>query len=328
MEIAKLKRIAVIISMSLSVSLSLVNVAYAFDELMTEDAPNVYLIDGDSNNINEDEIFTWVQEENKWKYINQYGEPRYGLFADEYGDIYYGNYTGYIYQNRLDEKGQYFGSDGRLVNLGAYLINNEEATKNADILDSGEALIVDNTYDIDGFLEYYLGQEYIYLQPAVVIRDKRLEGKTRIQLYNTPSYNREDIEKVIDELYNNELLKGNTIDDKILLGALQLRKNTSYDASYVTTDILTCIKDKKACCRQYASMFSYVLNKNGIHAEEVSGFTTMSHSWVRAYYDNRWHYIDISAYIETLNPFFLDIDYQYYMDNYTTKSRILTSPLK
>lgn len=271
----------------------------------------------------------WVQDYNKkWKYVNGYGEAQYGLFADEKGDIYYGGYDGYIYTNKLDEHRQYFGSDGRLVNLGAYLINDNKAKKYADMLDRGEIVQVDYDYDVKGFLEYYLGQDYIYIQPAFVTQDRRSGNKVKLKLYDTPTYTREDVEKAIDNLIGSINLDNKTDTEKVTLLASAIKDNMTYDAAYSSTDIITCINDRRGCCRHYACMIAYLLNKNGIYAEEVSGETLGPHSWVKAFYEDRWHYIDISAYVETHNSIFLDLDYQFYIENYKTTERLHNKALK
>lgn len=270
-----------------------------------------------------DKPTTWIFENNKWKYLNEAGESTYGLFTDSHGDIYYGGEDGYIYQNKSDENYQYFGSDGRLINFGAALANSEETLEIARLIDKGEVVTVDKSFDVANFLEFYFGQHYKLSQNAMVAADRKDKNHIRLHLLNSPVYNEEEVEKSIYGLYNGGVLAGKTDYDKIVEAATILRANTSYDEAYTIVDMVKSINDKKGCCWHYTNIFTTILNKNGIYAESVSGLCAgNSHSWVRAKFDDKWHYIDISAFVETGDLTFLDLDYQYYMDIYKTQRRI------
>lgn len=275
--------------------------------------------------------YKWALDGGKWKYVNkQNGEPIIGSFYDKNGDIYITDSNGNIITSWLNDKKQYFNSDGRLSNLGISLVNDEYAKDLAVRISRGEKVFIEtsnkgNNY-INEFIEYFVGQNYIYEQPCTLIIDRNNSNKIGISLYKSPVYDKNSVLQLIKNTYLSTDLNRSSLDASILDIANRLKSNSTYDDNYQTRNIVDCIIDKRACCWQYAKIFSEIINMSnlGITTEVVDGeFDGIGHSWVRyKKADGTWRYLDPTYYVETGKEQSLNIDYSYYLSKYITQSRV------
>ena len=166
-----------------------------------------------------------------------------------------------------------------LKNLKTFNINGEEDLITLDIFN----YIKDNNIIGDS----YSSSDYIYLQGW--------EYKNKL-----------------DEIIKNLNLEDLSITDKIKKITLFVVDNMSYDDDCVTSKECTN-KDisfnsvamslsYKGICYHYALLEAKLLNKAGIDAYLVSGFTIkgLGHEWVEVYLDGTWYAID-PTWIDTYN---------------------------
>lgn len=308
----KLKLLTAIVVATL---LTNTNVAFAYGPGDAYVMPENYKFDGTIHR-------EWVKDLNgKWKYVDEEGNKAFGLFYDENGDIYYSE-DGYIYTNKKDKYGQYYGEDGRLVNPGAHLINNDKAEEYTAKLNETGYVKIEGGVDLEGFYEYYYAQGYLYKQPISLVTTNREE----VELYDTPTYKIGDWTDEVEGLFDGTLiLNGVTPEEKIQSALSCFMRKTIYDLSSATDNMEVAIANQRMCCWHFARLFTYIMNENGIYTEELDGiFNNNNHSWARCKWDGKWHYYDISSYVQTGETKYLDMDYQFHIDNYKVLPRVIS----
>lgn len=268
----------------------------------------------------------WEQLPGGWKYYDCNGDIVTGYFYDKNGDFYYAEEDGYILLNKLDIWGQEYGADGRLVNTGySGYINGAFDTKCID-LENGVNVEFSNLTELYDFIEYY-GKEYNMGSQNLIFRaykKKKLNAENEIEsvTYFTNNsrnelYNRENTIKLFEENFNQGLI-GETLEDK-LKSACEYAKVMEYSDEYLGASMEVAITDKKGGCWHLAKIVHYLLDRENIISEVVTGKSYgVPHMWLRVKNtDGSWIYCDPTYYVNGLEEY-LNIDYKIYTDNYRT----------
>lgn len=261
-------------------------------------------------------------EENGFRYcVDQNGQIIIGTFYDEEGNLYKTDEQGMLFNGRDENKQTYI--DGVLINPGTE--KNVDINKDLSMrLESGETLIFESYEEAYQFLEYYYGQYQLYKQicPCEIYTIYE-NGEQKYSISYFEAYDREKVAALINNTFG--LVEGNTAQEKILDVLLKLR-DMEYDMSYQYETLERSLIDMKGCCWNYSTIGSYLLNKEGIYTECVSGKfmpTNESHAWLRCMVDGKWRYIDPTPYVTSNNPFYADIDPLVYQAQYITTGRML-----
>jgi hypothetical protein len=266
----------------------------------------------------------WEQTETSWIYHNSDGSIATGYFYDMYGDFYYAGPDGSVLINSEDQYGQFYGSDGRVTNYGYTGEDLESFKKKCADLESGKNVEFMKLTDLYDFIEYY-GKEYRLGDQKIKFRTYRKRstnkaGKvvsTKYFINNSDNtvYDRNAILTKMDELFGAEL-QGDTLIEK-LEHACETASIIDYDDESITISLEDALDTSKGGCWHLCKIVNYMLTKNGIESELVTGKSYgIPHMWLRLKReDGSWLYCDPTFYINGLHEY-LDIDYRIYKDNY------------
>lgn len=260
------------------------------------------------------------------QYLDESGNIKTGYFFDDLGNFYKTDNNGNLVTSRDTYKQVYI--DGELIIPG--LESNVELNRErCKLFENGEVITFNSGDELYQFLEYYYGQYQLYLQNLYFDYDTTggpATDKNEYLLRNEKFYNRDEVCNLIDEKFGD--INGETSREKLVNILIKL-KEMEYSKETVRTPLEDAIKDMKGCCWHYSKIASYLLNKEGIYTEIISGKiidTGESHCWIRSYIDDKWQYIDPTFYVTGSNPFYVDIAYVVYQSMYAQTGCIFAGP--
>lgn len=276
-------------------------------------------------------ITSFAQNENFYngdavQHLDEFGNIKTGYFFDDSGNFYKTDNNGNLITTRDTYKQVYI--DGKLIIPG--LESNIELNRErCELFEDGEIITFESGDELYQFLEYYYGQYQLYLQNLYFDYDTTggpATEKNEYQLRNEKLYNRDAVCNLIDETFGT--IEGETSREKLVNILIKL-KGIEYSKESLYATLEDAVKEMKGCCWHYAKIASYLLNKEGIYTEIISGKvleTGENHCWIRSFIDDKWQYIDPTFYVTAENPFYVDIAYVVYQSMYTQTGCVLAGP--
>lgn len=258
---------------------------------------------------------TWIDDEYGRKYVDATGNALIGYFFDTHGDFYSSDDKGYIRKIYVDSQGREFGADGKLINTG-YVRVTKDFTDLAKKAENCEQIEFKSKSRALDFIEYY-GKQYSYDRKTENFRLKR-DRKTGVYFLESSNDIRGSSNKdkaVIDDNFNMDI-QGETLLNKLEFVYNKL-STYEYSSADINTQLSKAIQAKKFGCWHYSKIANYILNKNGIQSEIVTGISYgVPHMWLRVKDElGNWIYTD-PTYYNTGWKQYLNIDYKIYKDNY------------
>lgn len=255
----------------------------------------------------------WKFNNNHWYYMNQNDFIQIGRFADEFGNIYETGNSSYIITSGYNKNGEYFNEKGELS--FPYKKDSERYEELARRYENGETLNFKSAEDYCNFYEYYT-LEY-NLNKGSFSGQAFYKQNIRSFVVNMKPeyfYNRENLIEQIKLKFGP--VNGDSDIDKIY-DVCEKLKAIEYDLNYTELSLSDTLKDNKGVCWQYSNIAYVLLNDVGVQTELCNGkYQNEWHKWIRCKIDNRWVYVDPTAYVSTNERKWLDIPYEEYAVNY------------
>lgn len=276
-------------------------------------------------------ITSFAQNENFYngdvvQHLDEFGNIKTGYFFDDSGNFYKTDNNGNLITTRDTYKQVYIDGKLKIPGLESNIELNRER---CELFEDGEIITFESGDELYQFLEYYYGQYQLYLQNLYFDYDTTggpATEKNEYQLRNEKLYNRDAVCNLIDETFGT--IEGETSREKLVNILIKL-KGIEYSKESLYATLEDAVKEMKGCCWHYAKIASYLLNKEGIYTEIISGKvleTGENHCWIRSFIDDKWQYIDPTFYVTAENPFYVDIAYVVYQSMYTQTGCVLAGP--
>lgn len=179
-------------------------------------------------------------------------------------------------------------------------------------------------FDISKFENIYTS--IVYNTSKKTISDDNLKAGIVNSEYNIDKKYDEKLNKIAGKIYLKSKNKADIIKNVTLYVVNNLEYD--YDGTYASLPIAESIlKYKMGVCAHYAYLESQLLNKLGIFALDIGGYTdsndrsNSTHAWVIVYINNKWYGID-PTWIDEPKKIFKNISKNnlYYMIDLSKKS--------
>lgn len=253
----------------------------------------------------------WILDEtNEWYYVKDNGQyAKNETLLDDKGNIYTFSSDGKMYHSTT-HNGLEWDESGAWVNQMAP-DNEYYELKLKEYLEKGEVSFKDNVEYLK-FLNYTTST--YFLKPSGVKHYISDNGEFRFSSPINSEFNG------VLNFYNQNLDYFNNIvaQNKCATDAETVRRLTEYVVNTTTYDV-NCpyvsdiIESGRGRCSSYTRLFKILCNLSDITCEEIycnSKVNGEYHSICRAWYDDKWHYIDLTFLDSSKNyDKYFDISY-------------------
>lgn len=268
----------------------------------------------------------WISDEpNEWYYVKNNGQYATNeTLLDDKGNIYCFDENS-VMRYSTDYNGLSWDASGAWINRMA---PNEEyfEAKYQEYRNNGVVTLSSREEYVD-FLNY-VSSNYI-MEEATVYHSVSSSGEYIFRKEANPEF-----ENALNLYYQNlELLNSIVAKNRGATDAETARNlvtyiidNTTYDVNYAyVSSILT---EGRGRCSSYTRLFKMLCELAGINCEEVYNIAPNGqyHSLTRAWYDGRWHYIDLT-YLDSCRNFdkYFDISYDSFLSLFKLENHGLYS---